>query len=85
MNYDIHVGAIGGIEGKIIAFLSSLIVGSLPITGTMIWWGRRKSSSPKSGSKTKYRPPLKRRLNGHSNGSPKRKKRKTQVATEPVE
>jgi uncharacterized iron-regulated membrane protein len=44
MNYDIHVGAIGGIAGKIIAFLSSLIVGSLPVTGTIIWWGRRKSS-----------------------------------------
>lgn len=45
MNYDIHVGAIGGIAGKIIAFLSSLIVGSLPITGAMIWWGRRKRLS----------------------------------------
>ena len=44
MNYDIHVGAIGGIAGKIIAFLSSLIVGSLPVTGTIIWWGRRRSS-----------------------------------------
>ena len=45
MNYDIHVGAIGGIAGKIIAFLSSLVIGSLPITGTVIWWGRRKKSS----------------------------------------
>lgn len=45
MNYDIHVGAIGGIGGKIIAFLSSLIVGSLPVTGFVIWWGRRKKSS----------------------------------------
>lgn len=42
MNYDIHVGAIGGIFGKIIVFLSSLVVGSLPVTGFMIWWGRRK-------------------------------------------
>jgi uncharacterized iron-regulated membrane protein len=45
MNYDIHVGAIGGIAGKIIAFFSSLIVGSLPVTGTLIWWGRRKRSA----------------------------------------
>lgn len=44
MNYDIHVGAIGGIAGKIIAFLSSLIVGSLPVTGTIIWLGRRNAS-----------------------------------------
>lgn len=81
MNYDIHVGAIGGIAGKIIAFLSSLIVGSLPITGTMIWWGRRKSSAAKSRSKTKSRPPTKRRLNG----SPKPRKKKVPVASEPVE
>lgn len=42
MNYDIHVGAIGGLPGKIIVFLSSMIVGSLPLTGVTIWWGRRK-------------------------------------------
>lgn len=42
MNYDIHVGAIGGLPGKIIAFFASLIAASLPITGFMIWWGRRK-------------------------------------------
>lgn len=45
MSYDIHVGAIGGIAGKIIVFLASLIVGTLPITGTFIWWGRRQKSS----------------------------------------
>jgi uncharacterized iron-regulated membrane protein len=42
MNYDIHVGAIWGLPGKIIAFFASLIAASLPITGFMIWWGRRK-------------------------------------------
>ena len=42
MNYDIHVGAIGGIPGKIIAFLASLVCGSLPITGFIIWWDRKK-------------------------------------------
>ncbi|MDZ7695094.1 MAG: PepSY-associated TM helix domain-containing protein [Balneolaceae bacterium] len=42
MNYDIHVGAIGGIPGKIIAFFASLICGSLPITGFIIWWDRKK-------------------------------------------
>lgn len=49
MNYDIHVGAIGGIAGKIIVFFSSLIVGSLPVTGFIIWWGRKgkaNSSTP---------------------------------------
>ncbi len=42
MNYDIHVGAIGGIAGKIIAFLASLLTASLPVTGFLIWWGKRK-------------------------------------------
>lgn len=42
MNYDIHVGAIGGLPGKIIAFLASLICASLPITGFIIWWDREK-------------------------------------------
>jgi uncharacterized iron-regulated membrane protein len=42
MNYDVHVGAILGLPGKILAFFGSLIAASLPITGFMIWWGRRK-------------------------------------------
>ncbi|PBQ34276.1 peptidase M4 [Sphingobacteriaceae bacterium] len=41
MNYDIHVGSILGIPGKILAFFASLIIASLPITGFMIWWGRK--------------------------------------------
>lgn len=41
MNYDIHVGAVLGLPGKIMAFLGSLIAASLPITGFYIWWGRR--------------------------------------------
>lgn len=49
MNYDIHIGAIGGILGKIIAFLSSLVVASLPVTGILLWYGRKykKSKTPK--------------------------------------
>jgi uncharacterized iron-regulated membrane protein len=42
MNYDIHVGAILGLPGKILAFFASLIAASLPVTGFYIWWGRRK-------------------------------------------
>ncbi|HEX2627769.1 MAG TPA: PepSY-associated TM helix domain-containing protein [Chitinophagaceae bacterium] len=44
MNYDIHVGAILGLPGKIMAFFASLIAASLPVTGFMIWWGRRRKS-----------------------------------------
>lgn len=42
MNYDIHVGAVLGLPGKVLAFCGSLIAASLPVTGFMIWWGRRK-------------------------------------------
>jgi len=40
MNYDIHIGAIGGIVGKIIAFLVSLLTATLPVTGVLLWYGR---------------------------------------------
>lgn len=50
MNYDIHVGQIGGIWGKIIAFCASLLIASLPVTGTLVWWGRKsKSKQPSNG------------------------------------
>lgn len=42
MNYDIHVGAIGGLPGKFIAFFISLLIASLPVSGFLIWWGRKK-------------------------------------------
>jgi uncharacterized iron-regulated membrane protein len=44
MNYDIHVGAIIGLPGKIIAFMASLFCASLPVTGFYIWWGRRRKN-----------------------------------------
>jgi uncharacterized iron-regulated membrane protein len=51
MNYDIHVGAIAGLPGKFLAFCLSALIASLPVTGFMIWWGRRsKSSSPKKNN-----------------------------------
>lgn len=45
MNYDIHVGAILGLPGKIFAFLCSLVIASLPVTGTLMWWGRRNKKA----------------------------------------
>ncbi|MHA4810395.1 PepSY-associated TM helix domain-containing protein [Flavitalea flava] len=53
MNYDIHVGAIGGLTGKILAFIISLICASLPLTGFLVWWGKRKKKhipKPKSAA-----------------------------------
>ncbi|MBW3128905.1 PepSY-associated TM helix domain-containing protein [Hymenobacter profundi] len=46
MNYDLHTGQILGFGGKLVAFLASLISASLPVTGTVIWWGRRHKKSP---------------------------------------
>jgi uncharacterized iron-regulated membrane protein len=41
-NYDLHTGRMFGMTGKILAFLASLFATSLPITGFMIWWNKRK-------------------------------------------
>ncbi|MFL9843168.1 PepSY-associated TM helix domain-containing protein [Flavobacterium rhizosphaerae] len=46
-NYDIHVGAILGIPGKIIAFIVSFICAMLPVTGFLIWWGRNNKEKKK--------------------------------------
>lgn len=46
MNYDIHVGAIAGLPGRILMFFVSLIAASLPVTGFYIWWGKRKKKKP---------------------------------------
>ncbi|WP_238989984.1 PepSY-associated TM helix domain-containing protein [Flavobacterium sharifuzzamanii] len=53
MNYDIHVGSVLGLTGKIIAFLASLISASLPITGFIIWWGKQKFGKKKTAAKPK--------------------------------
>lgn len=45
MNYDIHVGAILGPAGKLLAFFASLISASLPVTGFLIWYGRRNKKA----------------------------------------
>jgi len=42
LNYDIHLGSILGIPGKIIVFLASLVSASMPITGFYIWYNRRR-------------------------------------------
>lgn len=52
MNYDIHVGQILGLTGKIIAFMASLVCASLPITGFIIWLGKRNKSRYKKPRET---------------------------------
>jgi len=47
MSYDLHTGQILGFAGKIIAFLASLVAASLPVTGFLVWWGKRRSTKKK--------------------------------------
>ncbi|HTF29114.1 MAG TPA: PepSY-associated TM helix domain-containing protein, partial [Flavitalea sp.] len=61
MNYDIHIGAIWGLPGKMLAFFASLIAASLPVTGFLIWYGRRKKKS-KNKAITSSVPAAKSRL-----------------------
>ena len=62
MNYDIHTGAILGIPGKVVAFFVSLIIASLPVTGTYIWWGRRNKAKKESKEKKPARKARKQEL-----------------------
>jgi len=41
MTYGLHTGQYFDIIGKIIAFFVSLFVAALPVSGFMIWWGRK--------------------------------------------
>ena len=41
-NYQMHVGSIYGLPTKIIAFICALFFAILPVSGFLIWWGRRK-------------------------------------------
>lgn len=45
-NFDLHVGYWGGYIGKTITFIVGIICSSLPITGVLIWWGRRNKKKP---------------------------------------
>ncbi|MEM9673496.1 MAG: PepSY-associated TM helix domain-containing protein [Bacteroidota bacterium] len=60
LNYDIHVGSILGLPGKILAFFASLVSASLPITGFYIWWGRRKKKKRKLQRRMSDRPTTRR-------------------------
>ena len=50
-SYDIHVGGILGFPGKVLAFLASFVSASLPITGFIIWWGKKNKKTKKESSK----------------------------------
>ncbi len=60
---NLHVGAILGMPGKILAFICCLVATSLPVTGFYIWWFRRKKRS--AGKSTLFQSSMRllRRLN----------------------
>lgn len=42
LNYDLHIGSFAGLFGRTIYFLVTLIGASLPITGFLVWWFKKK-------------------------------------------
>jgi len=44
MTYSLHTGQYFGLFGKFLAFLGSLFVAGLPVSGFLIWWGRRNKT-----------------------------------------
>ena len=44
-------GAVWGLQGKILAFLVSLVSASLPITGFLVWWNNKKKKNKASEKK----------------------------------
>jgi uncharacterized iron-regulated membrane protein len=47
-NYDLHTGRLFGLPSKILSFLAALVAASLPITGFIIWWKKRKKPKKKT-------------------------------------
>lgn len=65
MNYDIHVGSILGFPGKVMAFLAALIGASLPVTGFLIWYGRKfkkKKTAKKANTTIEQQPKDKKEI-----------------------
>lgn len=46
--WNLHMGKWMGPVGKLLTFVGGLIATSLPVTGFLIWWGRRKKKPSKS-------------------------------------
>lgn len=45
MSYGLHTGQYFGIAGKILAFFGSFFIAGLPISGFLLWWGRRNKQN----------------------------------------
>lgn len=47
-NYDVHTGRMFGLTSKILWCLASLFSASLPVTGFLVWWGKRRKNRKKA-------------------------------------
>lgn len=56
MVYDIHVGKILGLPGQILVFLGGLVAASLPVTGFLIWYGRKFKNKKKTVTQKRIKP-----------------------------
>lgn len=54
-NYDLHTGRLLGMPNKIVSFLAALIAASLPVTGFIIWWKKRKKPVKKTATTAQRR------------------------------
>jgi uncharacterized iron-regulated membrane protein len=53
--YPVHVGSIGGLPGRIIAFLSCVAGFTFPVTGVILWINRLRKNKKKKLKKTLVR------------------------------
>jgi len=52
-NYALHVGSIYGWPSQILATIGALFLAFLPVTGFIIWWGRKNKKGKKGGKEKK--------------------------------
>ena len=55
-NYAFHTGSIYGLPTKILMCVTTLFCTSLPVTGLIIWFGKRKKKKPGKVAGVKYKP-----------------------------
>ncbi|GAB3220003.1 PepSY-associated TM helix domain-containing protein [Spirosoma arcticum] len=68
-NYAIHVGSIYGWPTKVLSSGAALFLASLPVTGFLIWWGRRKKAKKARPAIREQPFPTPRSLPAHSTHS----------------
>lgn len=51
-DYELHTGRMLGFFGKCLAFGAGLVAASLPVTGFLIWWRKRKKNKHSNGNRT---------------------------------